>query len=84
MQPEVVATHVARIETDGYTIVEDAVPADQVEALDEDLRRLESVLGVTPAGNEFEGAHTVRIYNLLVHGALYEAIPVPRNRAPGG
>ena len=29
-----------------------------------------------PAGNAFEGSRTVRIYNLLVHGALYEQIPV--------
>ena len=34
-----------------------------------------------PAGNDFEGHHTVRIYNLLVHGALYEQIPVAPDRA---
>jgi len=34
------------------------------------------VFEVVPAGNSFEGAHTVRIYNLLAFGALYEQVPV--------
>jgi ectoine hydroxylase-related dioxygenase (phytanoyl-CoA dioxygenase family) len=37
---------------------------------------LERDLGAVPAGNSFEGAATVRIYNLLVHGPLFERIPV--------
>ena len=47
-----------------------------VDAIDADLRRLEEQLGIVPAGNSFEGARTVRIYNLLVHGPTYESIPV--------
>ena len=35
-----------------------------------------------PAGNDFEGARTVRIYNLLAHGALYEQVPVHENVLP--
>jgi len=31
---------------------------------------------VVPATNEFEGSNTVRIYNLLVHGAVFESVPV--------
>ena len=68
--------HVARIAEQGYTIVEDAIEASLLDALDEDLRRLERDLGIVPAGNDFEGTHTVRIYNLLVHGARYQQIPV--------
>jgi ectoine hydroxylase-related dioxygenase (phytanoyl-CoA dioxygenase family) len=68
--------HLARIEADGYTIVSDAIEAELVEALDDDLLRLERELSIVPSTNEFEGAHTVRIYNLLVHGALYARIPV--------
>jgi ectoine hydroxylase-related dioxygenase (phytanoyl-CoA dioxygenase family) len=37
---------------------------------------LESELGIGPADNDFEGRDTLRIYNLLVHGHLYERIPV--------
>ncbi len=75
-------THLERIERDGYTIVEDAIEADLVDALHDDLLRLEHELGVTPAGNSFEGAQTWRIYNLLVHGELYEHVPVHPNVLP--
>jgi ectoine hydroxylase-related dioxygenase (phytanoyl-CoA dioxygenase family) len=71
-----VAKHLARIEEQGFTIVEDAIEPAFVAALAEDLRRLERELGIVPADNDFEGADTVRIYNLLAHGPLYERIPV--------
>ena len=74
--------HVARVAADGYTIVEDAIDPDHVEALAADLERLESELGIVPATNSFEGAQTWRIYNLLVHGELYERIPVHPNVLP--
>ena len=35
-----------------------------------------------PSKNDFEGEQTVRIYNLLVHGKLYERIPVHANVLP--
>jgi len=74
--------HLDRIERDGYTIVEDAIEADLVDALHDDLQRLERELGVEPAQNSFEGHRTWRIYNLLVHGELYERIPVHPNVLP--
>ena len=42
----------------------------------DDLARLERDLGIVPAENLFEGLHTTRIYNLLVHGELHQRIPV--------
>jgi ectoine hydroxylase-related dioxygenase (phytanoyl-CoA dioxygenase family) len=74
--------HVSAIDRDGYTIVEDAIEPDLVDALAEDLRRLEDVHGILPAGNSFEGAHTVRIYNLLARGELYQSIPVHEHVLP--
>ena len=71
-----VEEHVAAIAEVGYTVVEGAVEADLVDGLHDDLLRLERELGATPAGNSFEGAHTVRIYNLLAHGELYRRVPV--------
>jgi len=71
-----VDTHVGRIERDGYTIVEDAIELDLVEAIVDDLLRLEHDLGVVPASNDFEGVRTTRVYNLLAHGARFEQIPV--------
>ena len=70
------AAHVARVATDGYTIVEDAIEPELIDALAEDLLRLEGALGAAPARNIFEGLKTVRIYNLLARGPLYQRIPV--------
>jgi ectoine hydroxylase-related dioxygenase (phytanoyl-CoA dioxygenase family) len=74
--------HAARIASDGYTIVENAIEPDLVDALNEDLLRLERELGIVPGNNSFEGTKTVRIYNLLVHGELYERIPVHESVLP--
>jgi ectoine hydroxylase-related dioxygenase (phytanoyl-CoA dioxygenase family) len=70
------AAHRDRIERDGYTVLPGVIGSDRVEALREDLLRIERDRGVVPADNEFEGSRTIRIYNLLIHGRLYEEIPV--------
>jgi ectoine hydroxylase-related dioxygenase (phytanoyl-CoA dioxygenase family) len=77
-----VAAHVARIHELGYTIVDDAIEADLLDELTVELDRLERDLGIVPANNEFEGTATVRIYNLLVHGAVFQRIPVHANVLP--
>jgi ectoine hydroxylase-related dioxygenase (phytanoyl-CoA dioxygenase family) len=74
--PADVQAHLDRIERDGFTIVEDAFSKDEAGALLDDLARLERELGIQFASNDFEGRRTRRIYNLLAHGRLYEAIPV--------
>jgi ectoine hydroxylase-related dioxygenase (phytanoyl-CoA dioxygenase family) len=74
--------HVEEIARVGFTIVEDAIEPDRVSALAEDLLRLERELDVAAAYNDFEGTRTVRIYNLLAHGALYERIPVHASVLP--
>ena len=82
MDATISAAHAERIARDGYTIVEDALEPDFLAALDEDLRRLERELAIRPAKNPFEGTQTLRIYNLLVHGELYQRIPVHPNVLP--
>jgi ectoine hydroxylase-related dioxygenase (phytanoyl-CoA dioxygenase family) len=71
-----VADHVAEIDSAGYTIIVDAFDAARADALVDELERLERDLGSEPADNDFEGRQTWRVYNLLAHGALFEAIPV--------
>src|SRR5664279_1326300 len=68
--------HARRIEEVGYTIVESAIDLEVVDALSDDLLRLETGLGIVPAQNTFEGLRTTRIYNLLAHGPNFEQIPV--------
>ena len=70
------AAHLERMKRDGYTIVEGAIDPGLVAALRDDVHRLERELAIQPAPNLFEGVHTLRIYNLLVHGALYQQVPV--------
>ncbi|HEY5156093.1 MAG TPA: phytanoyl-CoA dioxygenase family protein [Acidimicrobiales bacterium] len=69
-------TPIEEIAEQGYTIVEGAIDIDLIDALVEDLTRLERDLAITPSTNDFEGHHTLRVYNLLVHGPLYQQIPV--------
>jgi len=68
--------HLARTERDGYTIVEDVFGADEADALLAELARLERELEIGFGPNTFEGHRTKRVYNLLVHGPRFEAIPV--------
>jgi ectoine hydroxylase-related dioxygenase (phytanoyl-CoA dioxygenase family) len=70
------ARHAEAIARDGYTIIEDAIEPELLDELAADLLRLEAVYEVVPADNSFEGSRTVRIYNLLALGHVYEAIPV--------
>ena len=74
--------HVDKIESDGYSIIPNAIESDFVEAMIADLGRLERELDIVPAKNRFEGTKTVRIYNLLTYGKLYERIPVHENVLP--
>src|SRR5678809_21624 len=66
----------------GYTVLERVIEPEFVDALFDDLHRLEERLGIVPAENLFEGRKTVRIYNLLVHGELYRRIPIHEQVLP--
>jgi ectoine hydroxylase-related dioxygenase (phytanoyl-CoA dioxygenase family) len=70
------AAHLARIEREGYTVIEDVCTPAEADAILAEVRRLEERLGITFESNDFEGRYTKRVYNLLVYGALFEAIPV--------
>lgn len=74
--PASLAEHADRIAEQGFTILENVIDPALVDEIAEALRRLEVDLGIVPAANEFEGTQTVRIYNLLVHGKVFEQIPV--------
>ena len=67
--------HAAEIDEAGYTIVEDAFSAVFATQVLDALDALIDDLGVRPADNGFEGRSTYRIYNLLVHGEVFQRIP---------
>jgi len=82
MNKKSLETHLAEVEERGFTIVENAIEPDLIDALNETLLRLEKDLGIVPARNGFEGHHTVRIYNLLALGEIFQRIPVHPNVLP--
>jgi ectoine hydroxylase-related dioxygenase (phytanoyl-CoA dioxygenase family) len=82
MATDAVTAHVEAVRRDGFTIIADAFDSDYADAMHADLDRLERELGVVPSGNDFEGARTLRIYNLLARGELYERIPVHETVLP--
>ena len=75
-------SHLARIAEDGYTILPDAIEPEFIDEIDRALLELEQRLGTVPADNLFEGVHTWRVYNLLVHGETFQKIPVHPNVLP--
>jgi ectoine hydroxylase-related dioxygenase (phytanoyl-CoA dioxygenase family) len=74
--------YAARVRAEGWVVVPGAVDLELVDAIADDLLRLERELGIVPADNVFEGLRTTRIYNLLAHGELYQRIPVHPNVLP--
>ncbi len=64
------------LDRDGYTILERLIPDEFVDALLDDVHRLERERASAPANNRFEGAHTTRTYNLLAHGDIWQQVPV--------
>ncbi|HZU79626.1 MAG TPA: phytanoyl-CoA dioxygenase family protein [Acidimicrobiales bacterium] len=77
-----IAGYAEEVRRNGWVVVPDAIDLELVDAIGEDLLRLEKDLGIVPADNLFEGVRTTRIYNLLVHGELYERIPLHPNVLP--
>jgi ectoine hydroxylase-related dioxygenase (phytanoyl-CoA dioxygenase family) len=77
-----IEAHAERVKADGWTVVENAIAPELIDELNDDLLRLEKSLGILPADNLFEGTRTTRIYNLLVHGPVYERVPIHPNVLP--
>ena len=73
--------HIERVKRDGFTIVESAFERSLADELNATLERLECEHKIKPAMNGFEGHKTVRIYNLLAHGAPFTLVPVHASRA---
>ena len=68
--------HHEHLQLHGYTILERIISDDTVDALLDDVRRLEAEQQRAPANNPFEGARTTRTYNLLAHGDIWQQVPV--------
>jgi ectoine hydroxylase-related dioxygenase (phytanoyl-CoA dioxygenase family) len=74
--------HLARIEADGYTIIDGAIEPALVIELRDTIRRLEDELDVHPRETAAEGHATKRMYNLLAKDAAFQAMPTHPNVLP--
>ena len=74
--------HQQQLDSEGYTIVRDAIDLELVNALRDDVQRLQAELQRTPANNRFEGSHTTRTYNLLAHSEIWQQVPVHESVLP--
>ena len=68
--------HANQIAREGWTIVEEAIAPELVDRLVSAIDQLHAELTVSPAANIFEGLHTLRVYNLLARGKVFEEVPV--------
>jgi len=66
-----VDAHLARLDEDGFTIVEDYMSEDQLARFREGLK---PYLGTYRGRNPFEGLATERVYTLVGRGKVYEKI----------
>ncbi len=82
LSPDVLAGHVERIATVGWTVVESAIEPELIASLIEDLNETEERLKVAPANNVFEGYSTLRVYNLLARSEIWQQVPVHANVLP--
>jgi ectoine hydroxylase-related dioxygenase (phytanoyl-CoA dioxygenase family) len=71
-----VDAHLADIRDRGYTVVPGVLSPEEADAYASDLARIEVGEDIEPASNEFEGTRTLRVYNLLRHGEMWQRIPV--------
>ncbi|MEM7275061.1 MAG: phytanoyl-CoA dioxygenase family protein [Actinomycetota bacterium] len=82
MEPALIDDHLARIDADGFTIIQDAIEPELTAALRDTVRRCFDALGVEPKGNRAEGFATRRLYNLVPRDPVFRELPVHRNVLP--
>ncbi|MDQ1468006.1 MAG: hypothetical protein QOH10_2421 [Actinomycetota bacterium] len=71
-----IAEHLARIEIDGYSILEGAIEPALVDELLTTIRRVEAELDVRPKATLAEGHATLRMYNLLAKDTAFQSMPL--------
>ena len=74
--------HVARVDVDGYTIVDGAIEPDLVDELRTTIRRVARELDLLPRATQAEGHATIRMYNLLTRAPVFQQMPLHPNVLP--
>ena len=77
-----VEARLEEIESQGYTILHNAIDPALVADLRDTIRRLQQELDVRPRGTHAEGTASLRIYNMLAKAAVFQEMPVHGNVLP--
>jgi ectoine hydroxylase-related dioxygenase (phytanoyl-CoA dioxygenase family) len=82
MEQAALDEHLAAIDEQGYTIIEDAIEPVLVSELRETIRKIHVDSAAAPRNTPAEGWSTLRLYNLLAKAAVFQRVPVHRNVLP--
>ena len=74
--------HVAEIEDQGFTFVENAIEPELLAELRDSIRSVADERGTAPRGNPAEGYATHRNYNLLAKRSAFQKMPIHENVLP--
>lgn len=76
MSTDELSRHVAELDRDGFTVIEEAADSALLDELRSALATVEQENDIGYRETAFEGTRTVRIYNLLALHAAFEKLPV--------
>ena len=76
MNPSALEAHLHEIDDQGYTILENAIEPELIAELRDTIRRIHVEQGIEPRNTPAEGWATLRMYNLLAKGAVFQRVPV--------
>ncbi|MEL7155441.1 MAG: phytanoyl-CoA dioxygenase family protein [Actinomycetota bacterium] len=79
MERTEIERHLAIIDDQGYTIVEDALSPAFTAELRDAVRDEFTALGIEPKGNRAEGFATRRLYNLVPRRPVFQRLPTHDN-----
>ena len=74
--------HLTAIETEGYTIITDALSPEFTVEMRDAVRTIFDDLNIKPKGNRAEGFATKRLYNLVPRAEIFQQLPVHANVLP--
>ena len=77
-----ISDHLSRLDRDGFTVLENAIPAELLAELKAALAAIEQEHNFGYRDTAFEGTHTTRIYNLLSYHPAFAKIPVFEGALP--
>ena len=74
--------HIRELETHGYSIMTDAISLALCDEIVSEIHRLEAEMEPSLKGNAFVGYKTVRYFDLLTQGEVWQRVAAHPNLLP--